>query len=108
METGREIASGNTFSCDYELVEQYTGVKVVDELSKKFGCRFSVTYNNENCSTTVTIFDGVEIHEFDIIANIPSMIPRLKKEIRKDTTECLYDTGLFCRDIAGVISEFML
>jgi hypothetical protein len=108
METGREITSGNEFSCEYELVERYTGVKVADELSRKFGCRFFVTYNNENCSTTVTIFDGVEIHEFDIIANIPSMIPRLKKEIRKDTAQCLYDTTLFCRDIAGVISEFML
>jgi len=108
METGREITSGNEFSCDYELAEQYTGVKVVDEFSRKFGCRLVVTYNNENCLTTVTIFDGVETHEFDIIANIPSMIPRVKNEIRKDTAECLYDTGLFCRDIAGVISKFIL
>lgn len=108
METGREIVSGKAFSCDYELVEQYTGVKVVDELSKKFGCRFSVTYNHANCFTTVTIFDGVFTHEFDIISNIPLMIPRVKNEIRKDTAECLYDTRLFCRYIAGIISEFIL
>ena len=87
METGTEIVSGNEFSCAYELAEQYTGVKVVDELSIKFGCRFSVTYNNKNCSTTVTIFNGVETHEFDIIANIPLIIQLLKNEIRKDTAQ---------------------
>jgi hypothetical protein len=106
METGREIVSGQEFSCEYKLVEQYTGVKVVDDFSRKFGCRFSVTYNDVDCSTNVTIFDGVETHEFYVIANIPLMIPRLKNEIRQDIAQCLYDTG-FCSDIAGVISEFV-
>jgi len=106
METGREIVSGEEFSCEYKLVEQYTGVKVVDDFSRKFGGRFSITYNDVDCSTNVTIFDGVETHEFYVIANIPLMIPRLKNEIRQDIAQCLYDTG-FCSDIAGVISEFV-
>jgi hypothetical protein len=88
-------------------VEHFTECKVENENSKKFGCDVCIKYDDYLLNVTVIIFDGTFIHEFVVLANMPKVIPNLKAEIRKDMAQCLYDTKLVCRDVAGLISTFV-
>jgi len=107
LETGNEIENDKYFKCDYELVEQFTECKVENEFSKKFGCDVCIKYDDYLLNVTVIIFDGTFIHEFVVLANLSKVMQNLKAEIRKDTAQCLYDTKLVCRDVAGLISAFV-
>ena len=107
LETGNEIENGKYFKCDYELVEQFTECKVENKINKKFGCDVCIKYDDYLFNVTVIIFDGTFIHEFVVLSNLPKVMQNLKAEIRKDTAQCLYDTKLVCRDVAGLISAFV-
>jgi hypothetical protein len=105
LETGNEIVDSHYFKTDYKLVEMFTRKKVVDEDSKKFGCSVCVKFGWS--AANVMIFDGTYTYEYEIIIDTQILIEELKEEIRQDTKQCLYDTRLVCKDIAGLISSYM-
>ena len=105
LETGNEIVDSRPFRTDYKLVERYTRKEVVDEYSKKFGCHVCVAYGWS--AANVMIFDGTYTYEYEIIIDTQILIDELKEEIRQDTKQCLYDTKLVCKDIAGLISSYV-
>jgi len=105
LETGNEIVDSRPFRTDYKLVEMYTRKEVVDEDSKKFGCHVCVVYGWS--AANVMVFDGTYTYEYDIITDTQALVDELNEEIRKDTKECLYDTRLVCKDIAGLISSYV-
>ena len=96
----------NFFRCDYKVVEHLTGSKVNDYITKKIGANVTVKYSDENNDVFVYVFDGTSNHEFAFNINIRQMIEELKKEIRKDTSQALYDVG-YCKDVAGLISQYV-
>ena len=93
------------FKCDYDLVEILTGRNVSEDNSKKFGCDVHVIYEGE--LVEFSVFDGTYNYEYKINIHIPTLIDVLKEDIRKDTTQYLYDTRLVCKDIAGLISSYV-
>jgi hypothetical protein len=105
LETGNEIVDSHYFKTDYKLVEMFTRKKVVDEDSKKFGCSVCVVYGWS--AANIMIFDGTYTYEYEIITDTQILVDELKEEIRKDTKQCLYDTKLVCKDIAGLISSYV-
>ena len=105
LECGKLYSFLISFKCDYELVEQYTGVKVVDDFAKKFGCDFSVRYGKAD-KVTVRIFDGVYFYKYKLTADMPTILKEVRKEIRNDVAQCLYDNGV-CWDVAGVICQYL-
>jgi hypothetical protein len=109
VECNRNYTIGHMeFKCDYELVEEYTGIKVMCEISKKFGCDIEIVYYGKvACEADVIIFDGTYTHEFEIVANIPLILSKLSKEIKIEREQALYDTQLFCRDIVSIISNYV-
>ena len=100
------IKPGVSFKCDYEIVELLTGKKITNEMTQKFGANIEVKYDEELMNVSVYVFDGEVNHEIVVRADMRKMIPDIYKEIRKDTAQCLYDSG-FCRDIAGVIAAYV-
>jgi hypothetical protein len=100
-----EFVIGDCFKCDHELIEQYTGIKVRDYEYITLGCDIRIEYDDN--MVTVTIFDGLVPYELTHDIDLPALIEELKKEIRKDTSQCLYDTKLFCRDIANHVSSYV-
>ena len=99
------ILPETTVKCSHELVSQFTGRSVTEENSKKFGCSVTIDYNFvSDCEATIHIFDGVYYYEYEMIANIPLIVSKLRKEI---VTECLYETSLVCRDVARLITSFV-
>ena len=100
------LQSGTYIRCDYNLCEQFTGYKVSEEEIKKFGCSVMIEYNmfTTDCKATIHIFDGVFSYEYEMNANIPLIVSKVQKEI---VSECLYDTRLVCKDVAGLITSFV-
>lgn len=95
-----------SFKCDYKLVEMMTGSKITNEMTQIFGSSVELDYDEELMNVSVYIFDGDFNHHIVVRADMRAMITEIKKEIRKDMTQCLYDSG-FCKDIAGMISTYV-
>jgi hypothetical protein len=106
IEASSDFELDKFFRCDYKVAMRLTGSKVNDYITKKFGANVSLKYSEENNDVIVCVFDGTSNHEFAFNINIRQMIEELKKEIRKDTSQALYDVG-YCKDVAGLISEFV-
>jgi hypothetical protein len=106
IEASSDFELDKFFRCDYKVAMRLTGSKVNDYITKKIGANVSVKYSEENNDVFVYVFDGTSNHEFAFNINIKHMIEELKKEIRKDTSQALYDVG-YCRDIAGLISQYV-
>ena len=104
LELGNENLNDEYIQIDYKLIEIFTGNKVLDEF-KKFGCNFRLRY--DNLVADVTIFDGINTHEWDIILDIPLLITQLKEEVRKETAFLLYNTRFVCKDVADLISTYI-
>jgi hypothetical protein len=99
-----EIKDQCVLKIDSELVENLLDCKVVDEMSKKFGCSVSVNYIPGGCGGKCEVFDGTYTYELDNFCNVAVMIAKLKKQM---ISECLYDTELVCKDVAGLITTFL-
>jgi len=95
-----------SFKCDYKLAELMTGSKITNKMTQIFGSSVELDYDEELMNVTVYIFDGDVNHHIVVRADMRAMITEIKKEIRKDMAECLYDSG-FCKDIAGMISTYV-
>ena len=99
-----EIKDQCVLKVDSALVENLLDCKVVDEMSKKFGCSVSVNYIPGGCGGKCEVFDGTYTHELDKFCNVAVMIAKLKKQM---ISECLYDTKLVCKDVTGIITAFL-
>lgn len=106
IEASSDFELDKFFRCDYKVAMRLTGSKINDYITKKIGANVSVKYSDENNDVIIYVFDGTSNHEFAFNINIRQMIEELKKEIRKDTSQALYDVG-YCKDVAGLISEFV-
>ena len=106
IEASSDFELDKFFRCDYKVAMRLTGSKVNDYITKKIGANVSVKYSDENNDVIIYVFDGTSNHDFAFNINIRQMIEELKKEIRKDTSQALYDVG-YCKDVAGLISEFV-
>jgi len=106
LEKGTIIKPRVSFKCDYKLVELMTGSKITDKMTQIFGSSVELDYDEELMNVSVYIFDGDFNHHIVVRADMRTMITEIKKEIRKDTAQSLYDSG-FCRDIAGMISTYV-
>jgi len=106
IESSSDFELDKFFRCDYKVAMRLTGSKVDDYITKKIGANVSVKYSDENNDVLIYVFDGTSNHEFAFNINIRQMIEELKKEIRKDTSKALYDVG-YCKDIAGLISQYV-
>jgi hypothetical protein len=104
LELGNEILNDEYIQIDYKLIEMFTGNKVMDDF-KKFGCNFCLRH--DNIAAAVTIFDGINTHEWDIILDIPLLVEQLKQEVKKERALLLYNTRLVCKDVAGIISTYI-
>jgi hypothetical protein len=107
IEVSSDIESNSFFRCNnYKVIERLTGEKVTDYITKKIGANISIKYSDVNDVTLVYVFDGIINHEFTFNINMIEMIGELKKEIRKDTSQALYDVG-YCKDISCLISQYI-
>ena len=92
----------------YELDSVYQLVKSVVFFAKQNEPVFKhhkITYNiYHNCENYWKTFKG---KNKDKPIDVSILIDNLKEEIRKDTKQCLYDTKLVCKDIAGLISSYV-
>jgi hypothetical protein len=102
--TNENINSGDEFTCEYEVIESLIDEKVKDDMTKIFGAKVKIFFNNFKCC--VYIFDGNRYHEFFSDVDMIQMMEVIKREIRCDASITLYDVG-FCKDIAGIISEYI-
>ena len=99
-----DIDEEGVFKVDSNLVENLLECKVDNEMSKIFGCAVNIRYTKNGMGGKCEVFDGTYTHELDTFANVSVMISTLKKEM---ISECLYDTELVCRDVAGLITTFI-
>jgi hypothetical protein len=106
IELSSDIESNSFFRCEYRVAEHLTGEPVTEYITKKIGASISIKFSDGNDDVSVYVFDGTRIHEIDFNINMREMIEKLKKEIRKDNLQALYDLG-YCRDIAVMISEYV-
>jgi hypothetical protein len=106
IEVSSDIESNSFFRCNYKVVEHLTGEPVTEYITKKIGVSISIKFSHDNEDVLVYVFDGTRTHDFTFNINMREMIEKLKKEIRKDTSHALYDVG-YCRDIAGLISQYV-
>ena len=101
--TCEDIKSGDHIRCEYEVIENLIDCEV-DPMLKIVGVDIRVFYNNNNGS--IYVFDGKKYHEFSSDIDMIQMMEEIKREIRSDTSITLYDIG-FCKDVAGVISQYV-
>lgn len=106
IELSSDIESNSFFRCEHRIAEHLTGEPVTEYITKKIGASISIKFSDGNDDVSVYVFDGTRIHEIDFNINMREMIEKLKKEIRKDNLQALYDLG-YCRDIAVMISEYV-
>ena len=106
IELSSDIESNSFFRCEYRVAEHLTGEPVTEYITKKIGASISIKFSDGNDDVSVYVFDGTRIHEIDFNINMREMIEKLKKEIRKDNSQALYDLGYY-RDIAVMISEYV-
>ena len=99
-----DIIEEGVFKVDSNLVENLLECKVDNEMSKIFGCAVNIRYTKNGMGGKCEVFDGIYTHELDTFANVSVMISTLKKEM---ISECLYDTELVCKDVAGLITTFI-
>jgi hypothetical protein len=104
LELGNDILNDEYIQIDYKLIEMFTGNKVMDDF-KKFGCNFCLRH--DNIAAAVTIFDGINTHEWDIILDISLLVEQLKEDIRKERALLLYNTRLVCKNVASIISTYV-
>ena len=99
-----DIDEMSVFKVDSNLVENLLECKVVNEMNKIFGCPVYVYYTKNGMGGKCEVFDGTYTHELDTFANVSVIISNLKKEM---ISECLYNTELVCKDVAGLITTFI-
>lgn len=101
--TWEDIKSGDDIRCEYEVIENLIDCEV-DPMLKIVGVNIRVLYSNRH--GCLYIFDGRKYHEFSSDIDMIQMMEEIKREIRSDTSISLYDIG-FCKDVAGVISQYV-
>ena len=83
-------------------------VKSVVEFAKKN----EPVFKHHNITYTLYMFNNKYSNTFkgknkDKPIDISILLENLKEEIRRETKQCLYDTRLVCKDIAGIISSYV-
>ena len=87
----------------YQLVKSVVSFAKKNEPVYKY---HKMTYNiYHNCHNYWKTFKG---KSQDNSIDISILIDNLKEEIRRETKQSLYDTKLVCKDIAGLISEYVI
>jgi len=93
----------------YESDSVHNLVKSVVEFAKKNEPVFKhhkITYNiYHNCGDKY--WKTLKGKSKDSPIDISILIENLKEEMRRETKQCLYDTRLVCKDIAGLISSYV-
>jgi hypothetical protein len=86
----------------YQLVESVVFFAKQNEPVFK---HHKITYNiYHNCENYWKTFKG---KNKDKPIDVSILIDNLKEEIRREAKQCLYDTKLVCKDIAGLISSYV-